>query len=307
MYQTVKAMKPKVKTTLIIALVAMLCVCFPVSANTHVASGGTIVAGDEHYDLDFVTDECTMFGLWRDIGIYTTPPLRTVNLALKNDAVFSLDAYQGGSGLWRCLDETTGAAKPEGTTFHLIVHDIVTPTPTPSEGTISISSSPSEATVYVDNFIRGITPITVKVENGQHTIRLKMDGYADSRTDVSVIGDIVTVSENLIPITTPPTTVPPTTNQTQTPTLTPTTEIPTTEPTQEITQEMDTTQQEEIATIDYSETIAAMQTQINAQSTQLSEQAAQLETQAAINQQQEEDIGLLQQIINTIKALLDLE
>lgn len=297
-------------TLLIIAIAFLAVVCIPVSANTHIASGGTIVAGDEHYNLDFVTDECTTFAMWGSASDIQSgfSPNKVIDLTNHNDVVFNLVEYRGYSGVWHCYSNPSASPNEimYGPTFFLNVPTITpepTPVPTPSEGNIIISSFPSAATVYVDNYIRGITPLTVTVANGEHVVRVRMDGYTESVSTVIVAGDEVSVLPELVPATTPPTTIAtniPTTTETTIPTTEPTT-IPTTEPTIEITQELETTQPEIApATIDYSETIAAIQTQLN-------EQATQIATQQEINQQQEEDIGLLQQIVNAIKAFLGLE
>ena len=114
-----------------------------------------------------------------------------------------------------------------------------TPIPTPSEGNLVISSSPSDATVYVDNAIKGITPLTVTVANGEHVVRIRLYGYQESITNIEVNGEDVSIEPVMIPLTTVATTVPttvPTTAVTTVPTIVPTTE-PTVEPTTEPTME----------------------------------------------------------------------
>lgn len=77
-----------------------------------------------------------------------------------------------------------------------------TPTPTPAYGSISVTSEPSGAGVYLDNAIKGITPVTLEsVQNGQHTVLLRHDGYQDYSGDVTVTGDLRQVSAVLIPKT----------------------------------------------------------------------------------------------------------
>jgi len=56
---------------------------------------------------------------------------------------------------------------------------------------LSISSTPSGASVYVDGIIRGTTPTYVYVTPGSHQIRLQLDGYLDYEDTVYVTRDMV--------------------------------------------------------------------------------------------------------------------
>ncbi|KAF5417032.1 MAG: hypothetical protein C5S38_02260 [Candidatus Methanophagaceae archaeon] len=61
------------------------------------------------------------------------------------------------------------------------------PQATPTTGTISVSSEPSGANVYLDNAYKGVTPVTIPdVPTGTHTVELKLDGYSDWTTNVEV-------------------------------------------------------------------------------------------------------------------------
>ena len=67
----------------------------------------------------------------------------------------------------------------------------VTPTQTatqvPATGTVAVSSEPAGAQVFIDGRFEGITPVTIpSVETGQHTVLLKLDGYADWQVKVQV-------------------------------------------------------------------------------------------------------------------------
>ena len=65
-----------------------------------------------------------------------------------------------------------------------------TPTPTPAYGSVSITSDPSGADVYIDNTIRGISPVMLDaVPNGRHAVLLRLDGYRDYSDTVTVTGD----------------------------------------------------------------------------------------------------------------------
>jgi hypothetical protein len=82
-----------------------------------------------------------------------------------------------------------------------------TPTPTPSFGRISVVSNPSGATIYLDNAIKGLTPLTLdNVPNGNHGVVLRLDGYQDLLKNIVVTADSQTLNAVLIPTTTPATT-----------------------------------------------------------------------------------------------------
>jgi hypothetical protein len=85
-----------------------------------------------------------------------------------------------------------------------------TTTPTPAYGTISVSSIPSGADVYLDNEYKGLTPLTLKnIENGNHAVLVRMSGYQDWIQFVEVLGNSPSLYVRLaaIPVTTSPPTV----------------------------------------------------------------------------------------------------
>lgn len=74
-----------------------------------------------------------------------------------------------------------------------------TPTPTPEYGQIVIESEPSGANVFLDNTLRGITPVTLKaVSNGRHTVTLRLEGYEDVIREISVTADSPQVIASLV-------------------------------------------------------------------------------------------------------------
>jgi hypothetical protein len=80
-----------------------------------------------------------------------------------------------------------------------------TPTPTPAYGSITVTSSPAGANVYIDNVYKGLTPAAFSgIPNGNHTVLVKMDGYADFKKIVTVTGDNQTVDSTLLDITATP-------------------------------------------------------------------------------------------------------
>ena len=64
-------------------------------------------------------------------------------------------------------------------------------------GYLSISSSPSGATVFIDGSYRGITPASLTLNEGSHTVKLTASGYSEYTTSVYVAGgrtSVVTAS-----------------------------------------------------------------------------------------------------------------
>jgi len=69
-------------------------------------------------------------------------------------------------------------------------------------GSIKITSTPSAATVYLDNVNKGTTPLNLdNVGAGSHAILLKKTGYNDYRTNINVVsGQTATLSATLTPV-----------------------------------------------------------------------------------------------------------
>jgi uncharacterized protein YjfI (DUF2170 family) len=82
-----------------------------------------------------------------------------------------------------------------------------TPTPTPSFGTLAVSSTPSGSDVYVDNAYKGLTPVSISaVPNGNHALLVKLEGYQDYTRTVTVMGDTQAITASLFLKPTPTTT-----------------------------------------------------------------------------------------------------
>ena len=84
-----------------------------------------------------------------------------------------------------------------------------TPPPTPAYGSITVTSSPSGANIYIDNVYKGISPATfTEVPNGNHVVLMRLDGYPDLTKSVTVTGDNPAIHGSLdkqtgVPITSP--------------------------------------------------------------------------------------------------------
>ncbi len=67
-----------------------------------------------------------------------------------------------------------------------------------ADGNISISSTPSGASIYIDGSPSKITPNIIKASEGSHTIRLILDQYDDWTSMVNVVkGNTTTISATL--------------------------------------------------------------------------------------------------------------
>ncbi len=61
------------------------------------------------------------------------------------------------------------------------------PSGTGQGGTLSVSSSPTSADVYLDNQYKGITPVTLSsIPAGSHTVKLSLAGYNDYVSNVQI-------------------------------------------------------------------------------------------------------------------------
>jgi len=97
------------------------------------------------------------------------------------------------------------------------------PVTNPSTGSISATSSPIGADVFINNIFKGLTPLTVdSLTPGSYTIVLRLSGYEDWRSSVSVsAGQTAQISATLLPVPTTARPNPPTQAPTSTPTPTP--------------------------------------------------------------------------------------
>jgi hypothetical protein len=69
--------------------------------------------------------------------------------------------------------------------------------PEPGSGSLSVTTSPPGALVYIDGVIKGITPTTIPgLSAGVHSVHLIMTGYSDLKTTITV--DVGTTSEYII-------------------------------------------------------------------------------------------------------------
>jgi len=84
---------------------------------------------------------------------------------------------------------------------------VMTTIPIPANGTLSVSSIPSGANIFLDNEYKGLTPLVLKnVENGNHIILVRYAGYQDWSQIVAVLGNTQAFSARLVatPVATTP-------------------------------------------------------------------------------------------------------
>lgn len=132
-------------------------------------------------------------------GVYggTTPV--TINAVPRSHELrLELEGYRDYTG---SVITTLGSVTPVDAVLEPA--DSTTPVPTPREapGSISVISSPNDAYVFVDNEMRGITPVTVPdLSPGPYIVRVSKQGYNDSIQKVPVTaGQSITVSVALVP------------------------------------------------------------------------------------------------------------
>jgi len=84
---------------------------------------------------------------------------------------------------------------------YITVNAVLTPIPT--NGYLSISSNPSGAIVYIDGVYKGVSPLTVTLAAGSHSIRMVMAGYNSWSGSTTVnTGQTTSVSATLDPTVT---------------------------------------------------------------------------------------------------------
>jgi hypothetical protein len=97
------------------------------------------------------------------------------------------------------------AGQPTSLTITLV------PQTNPSgKGSLQISSTPSDAAIYVDGVLQGPTPKTVSgLSPGSHAVRLTKSGYNDYSASITVVaGQTMPLNLNLVPRTQPTGTTP---------------------------------------------------------------------------------------------------
>ncbi len=125
-----------------------------------------------------------------DNDYYGTSPTTVGSLSQGTHQVrLSLSGYQDYTGTVSIVTGQTTYLTPT----------LVKVTPTTSYGSLSISSSPTDAEAYVDNVFRGYTPLTLTdIPPGSHTITLRLAGYQNWQGTVQVNGGQTTTVQGIL-------------------------------------------------------------------------------------------------------------
>jgi hypothetical protein len=100
-------------------------------------------------------------------------------------------------------DYTTSVQAMAGQNYNLAV--TLVPVSNPTTGSISVSSTPTGANVYLNNEFKGLSPLTINsLAPGTYTVMLQLSGYQDWQTDTQVTaGQTSQLSATLLPAATP--------------------------------------------------------------------------------------------------------
>lgn len=66
------------------------------------------------------------------------------------------------------------------------------PPTTPGYGIVSVRSLPSGASIYIDGLYKGVTPKDTQIVAGNHTLRVKKDGYKEITETITVVDQGIT-------------------------------------------------------------------------------------------------------------------
>ena len=145
---------------------------------------------------------------------YSSPNLAA--LELKGMILYQLGRCDEALDAFNKVNELSQWYQPENAAMR---DDCITKIASTKTGFLSLTSSPSGASVSVDGSYQGTTPLTLSGQTtGSHTVRITKSGYNDYSTTTTVIAgqtanvigsliQIITVT-TISPLTTVPTTVP---------------------------------------------------------------------------------------------------
>ena len=102
----------------------------------------------------------------------------------------------GSSGTIKITEIPTTVPQPAAAT--------VSPAVLPPGGSLSVTTTPAGATIFIDGVQRGISPATIPaLFAGPHSLLIRMDGYADLTVPVTITKGLTqTYTATLLPATT---------------------------------------------------------------------------------------------------------
>jgi len=183
----------KDKTALVIPPKSVSSLSYGQEAHRRV---GTMVA------LAILVAPVALFGLFHKtrlhyIGIqYSTPDTKNAGILLQGDKDnyrAMLVALQGVTGAPVSVAEKEREFLPVGVTVSINkdsqeaanASKAATPEADAAIGTVSLTTTPDGAEVYVDGQFYGNSPATLKLKPGKHTIGVKLSGYKDWSREMS--------------------------------------------------------------------------------------------------------------------------
>jgi hypothetical protein len=109
-------------------------------------------------------------------------PISNYKVSLGNHNIkVTKDGYNDYSGTFSLSSSDTAKAIPV-----VLLKKEETKPQTVNTGKLSVSSDPTGAKVYVNNEYKGITPITISLNEGKYTIRLSKENYDDSVRNITI-------------------------------------------------------------------------------------------------------------------------
>lgn len=103
------------------------------------------------------------------------------NVSVKSVTIGTIMGYLTIDGIFQISEGFIKVTTTNGSSSYVTVTPVIsTPfrTPTPTKGSISVSSSPSGASIYLDSVYQGVTPKTLTdISIGSHYLELTLEGY----------------------------------------------------------------------------------------------------------------------------------
>jgi serine/threonine protein kinase/outer membrane protein assembly factor BamB len=169
--------------------------------------------GEEGWSISITQDDSyllaggatTLFVFKPNVGyltIYSTPSGASVYVDGKFIGKTPLENYELSSGEHSLIIQAEGYEDYSTSVF-------ITPGETSSvnvnlklkTGTLSVTSTPSDALVYVNGEYKGRTPLSLELPPGSYTIKLTKQNYLDYETTLTIqAGETKSISASLVPI-----------------------------------------------------------------------------------------------------------
>jgi hypothetical protein len=143
---------------------------YPVSEGSHIV----LITSEGYYTYSSTMPVCNhkVSYVYYDKALHPIPGMTTVATTAATTTTVETTTtiqYNGQSADLKAA-LAAGATNPQG-----------------SFGSLSVTTDPAGATIYVDGAVQGITPATISgIAAGSHTMLLKLDGYDDLTLPVTI-------------------------------------------------------------------------------------------------------------------------